>query len=291
MLRFLARFDKVERRTIYLVLFFAAALPFLVPIRLPLYVWKETRMAYEVTRATKPGQVVAICSNWVAGSQGENWPQYEAVVAHLMLRDIPFIVFSLDSDPLAPQFAEAINERQAARYGRVYGRDWVNLGLTRGAALTMAAIGRSVPTVFQRDFRGTPTNDFERLPLMRDVRSVRDFSVLWVVDYQPNLDWVVFLDPTGRVPIVFASAGIVSTGYFPYVASGQLDGLLAGTRGGAEYEEILRREYGEAFKDEDLRGAKLIVPLAFGHLIIILFIVAGNVGMLAKRRLAKEGRS
>lgn len=289
MWKFLARFDRVERRTIYLVLFFAAALPFLVPVRLPLYVWKETRMAYEVTGETKPTQVVAICSNWIAGSQGENWPQYEAVVAHCMLRGIKFVVFALDADPLAPQFAENINERQAERYGRKYGQDWVNLGLTRGAPLTMAAIGRNVPAVFQRDYRGTPTNDFAKLPLMRQVRGVRDFSSLWVVDYQPNLDWVVFLDPSGQTPIVFACAGIVSTGYYPYVSSGQLDGLLAGTRGGAEYEEILRQEHGEAFKDEELRGAKLVVPLAFGHLIIILFIVFGNLGTLAKRKLAKGG--
>lgn len=290
MLERLARLDKVSRRTIYLILFFAAALPFIVTIRLPLFVWKETRAAFEATDKTGPNQVVAINSNWIAGSQGENWPQYEAVVSHCMLKGIPFIVFALDADPVAPQMAEVINERQAKFYGRTYGKDWVNLGLTRGAPLTMAAIGRSVKGVFQRDFRGHSTSDAEKLPLMQRVRSVRDFSCLWVVDYQPNLDWVVFLDPRRETPIVFGCAGIVTTGYYPYISSGQLRGMLAGVRGGAEYESLLTEKYGKSYVTDGLRGNKLLVPLAFGHLIIILFIVAGNVGMAATRKLKRRAQ-
>ncbi len=290
MLKFLARFDVVPRRTIYLFLFIAAGIPFLVPIRLPLYVWRETRNAFETTLKTPRNKVVAICSNWVSGSQGENWPQYEAIVAQCMISHTPFIVFAVDADPMAPQMAETINERQAIRYGRVYGKDWVNLGLTRGAPLTMGAIGRSVRNVFQTDFRQTPTQNFEKLPLMRQVHDVRDFGCLWVIDYQPSLDWVVFLDPTSRLPIMFASAGMVSSGYYPYVSSGQLKGIMVGTRGAAEYEDLLRQKYGKQFDDSEMRGQKLIVPLAFGHLVIIFFIIAGNIGMLARRRLEAQAK-
>src|SRR5580700_4271277 len=103
MLKFLARLDTLPRWAIYVFLFLAAGLPFIVPIRLPLYVWTETRSAFEITQSSPPNKVVAICSNWVAGSQGENWPQYEAIVAHCMLNKIPFIVFAVDADPMAPQ--------------------------------------------------------------------------------------------------------------------------------------------------------------------------------------------
>ncbi len=285
MLTFFARLDSISRRTIYLVLFAATALPFLITIRLPVYVWKETRAAFNTTLQIPKGKVVAICSNWVAGSQGENWPQYEAIVAQCMLNHTPFIVFAVDADPMAPQMAETIDEREARRYGCVYGRDWVNLGLTRGAPLTMGAIGRNVKNVFQSDFRQTSTQDYAKLPLMRRVRDVRDFGCFWAVDYQPSLDWVVFLDPAGRLPIMFACAGIVSTSFYPYVSSGQLKGLMVGTRGAAEYEELLREQYGKRFDDTDLRGQKLVVPLAFGHLVIIALILAGNLGMVARRRM------
>jgi hypothetical protein len=266
-----------------------------LPVHLPLYIWKETRSAFVVTQNTPPDKIVAICSNWVAGSQGENWPQYEAIVAHCMAANKKFIVFAVDADPAAPQMAEAIDERQAKEYGKVYGRDWVNLGLTRGAPLVMGAIGRNVKAVFQQDFENVSTRNFEKLPMMRGVRDVRDFGCLWVVDYTPSLDWLVFLDPTSRTPIVFGSAGITSSTYYPYLASGQLKGLMAGTRGGAEYEVLLRDKFGKHFIDTEMRGEKLVVPLAFGNLVVILFIFAGNIGMIARRRLsaaeAKAGKA
>ncbi len=331
----------------YVILFVAAALPFIVPIRLPLFIWSETRSAFDATDSTPPEKVVAINSDWIGGSQGENWPQYEAVVSHCMMRGIKFFTFALDADPLAPQMAEAINERQAKLYGRTYGKDWVNLGLTRGAPLTMSAIGRSVKSAFPSDFRGVSTNDYEKLPIMRQINSVRDIHVLWAITYQPNLDWCVFLDPSGRTPIVFGSAGIVTTSWYPYIASGQLRGMLAGVRGAAEYETLLEQKYGASFvqsavlktkpvakrsvkgadgkvtlvaepaqsvliekngvkiepvgvnPDEirtwrtdhiETRGRKLVVPLAFGYLIIILFIVVGNLGMFARKRLQGGSR-
>ena len=288
MQKFLSRLDVLPRQSIYLLLFIAAAIPFLIPIRLPLYVWKETRSAFEVTQKVPPHKVVGICSNWVAGSQGENWPQYEAIVAQCMLAHTPFIVFAVDADPMAPQMAEFINERQAKRYGRVYGKDWVNLGLTRGAPLTYGAFGRNVKSVYQTDFRHVSTQNYDKLPLMRDVNTTRDFGCMWVVDYQPSLDWVVFFDPTSRVPMLFASAGMVSSGYYPYVSSGQLKGIMVGTRGAAEYEQLLSETYGRKFDASEMRGQKLVVPLAFGHVVIILFIISGNIGMIARRRTARQ---
>jgi len=290
MLKFLARLDVVPRRTIYIFLLIAAGIPFLVPIRLPMYIWKETRSAFDATQVVQPNKVVAICSNWDPGSQGENWPQYEAIVAQCMVNHTPFIVFSVDSDPVSPQLAETVNEREAKKYGCVYGRDWVNLGLTRGAPLTMGAIGRSVKSVFQHDYRQIPTQNYEKLPLMRRVRDVRDFSCFWVVQYQPDLNWVVFLDPNSRVPILFACAGIGSSGYYPYLSSGQLKGMVVGTRGAAEYEVMLRDKFGKRFDDRELRGQKLVVPLAFGNLVIIVFIIAGNIGTIARRRLEAQAK-
>lgn len=344
MLKLLARLDQLPRQTIYIGLFIVAALPFIFPIRLPLFVWKESRAAWEIVDSCPEDKVIALNSQWVGGSQGENWPQYEAVVSHMMAKGIRFIVFSLDSDPLAPQMAEAINVRQARLYGREYGVDWVNLGLARGAPLTMASIGRSVKSVFQNDFYGTSTSDYNALPLMRQVETVRDLHALVTIDYQPSLDWFVFLDPTGQIPVIFGSAGIVTTSWYPYLATGQMDGMLAGVRGAAEYETLTREDLGDAYiesavlmtrpavmRDEEvdgqvrrvvvdpgqsvviskngrpvagvdpaefgpgwrresfeLRGRKLLVPLAFGYLIIIMLIVMGNVGMLAARKVRKR---
>ena len=126
---------------------------------------------------------------------------------------------------------------------------------------------------------------------MKNVNSVADFSSFWVIAYEPDRNWLVYLDPTARIPILFGSAGIASTGFYPYISSGQLKGMLVGTRGAAEYEDLLRTKFGKRFNDTEMRGQKLLVPLAFGHLVIIFFIVAGNLGMIAKRRIAANEKA
>jgi hypothetical protein len=287
MWKWLAILDKVERRVIYGVLLVCCAIPFFVDLRLPLKPWKETQAAFDITDSCPKNKVVAICSNWVSGSQGENWPQYQAIVSHCMLRHIKFIVFCMDPDPAAPQFAEHVNQIEAKKYGRAYGVDWVNLGIARGAPLTMGAIGRNIKNVFTRDQHEYATNNPVKLPILQGINSTRDIHILWCVDYQPDANWMVWFDPTGRTPIAFASAGIVTGSWYPFLASGQMKGMMAGLRGAAEYEDLLKEKYGARYKQEGLRGNRLLVPLAFGHLVIIVFVVLGNIGMVMKRRAAR----
>jgi hypothetical protein len=234
---------------------------------------------------------VAICSNWDPGSQGENWPQFEAVVSHCMMKGIKLVVFSLDSNPVAPQMAQTILEKQEKYYGRTYGIDYVNLGLARGAPLMMGTIGRNIKAAYPKDMKGTATNDFARLPIMRQVNTCKDFRIIYLIEYQATNDWMVWLDPTGSTPIVYASAGIVSGNWFPYIQSGQIKGMMAGIRGAAEYEQLTTEKYGKQYLHSDeLRGGKMIVPLAFGYLIIILFIIIGNIGTIAVKRLQRGAK-
>lgn len=293
MWKYLAKLDKVDRKIIYLALFIAAGLPFFVSIRIPVKPWKETEAAFNLVDSCPENKVVAICSTWTAGSQGENWGQYEAIVAHCMMKKIKLVVFSLDGDAIAPQMAEAVNETQAKKYGRQYGVDWVNLGRAVGAPLTMASIGRNLKSVFPRDLRGYATNDPSKLPILKGINGCKDFQILWAIEYQPNVDWMVWLDPSGTTPVAFASAGIVTTSWYPYLSSGQMKGMVAGIRGAAEYEQLLRDKYKDRYLDSDPtpRGGRLLVPLAFGHLVIIAFIIIGNIGTIAVRKLKRSAQS
>ena len=67
-----------------------------------------------------------------------------------------------------------------------------------------------------------------------------------------------------------------------------MKGMLAGVRGAAEYEKLVRDKYGDRYNTSDLRGNKLLVPLAFGHLVIILLIVLGNLAARLKDKGAVQ---
>jgi hypothetical protein len=68
---------------------------------------------------------------------------------------------------------------------------------------------------------------------------------------------------------------------YPYLGSGQLTGLLGGMKGGAEFEG-LTGFIGKA--------TRFMVSQTFAHLVVILFIVLGNIAFFAvKRRDARLG--
>jgi hypothetical protein len=57
--------------------------------------------------------------------------------------------------------------------------------------------------------------------------------------------------------------------------------MLVGMKGGAEYEEMVERN----LKIKSRRKAsEALLSLTYAHLVMILFIVIGNIGYFIKRR-------
>jgi len=164
------------------------------------------------------------------------------------------------------------------KYDREYGRDWVQLGFTVSGAnfSTVQAMAKNIESVYAQDVNGRPLSS---LPLMRKVRSIQDIYLIYAITYSPDERWISFIRGVYGTEIAFGSAGISTSGYYPYLQSGQLVGMLAGVRGAAEYETLIHSPG---------KGSKLIVPQAFCHTLIIAFVVLGNIGYFSARRLAAE---
>jgi hypothetical protein len=54
------------------------------------------RRFYDTIEQLKPGDMVMVSSNWSAGTIGENRPQLEAVIRHLMRKKVRFTVISFE---------------------------------------------------------------------------------------------------------------------------------------------------------------------------------------------------
>ncbi|MER3473299.1 MAG: hypothetical protein C4335_04555 [Armatimonadota bacterium] len=282
MLDWLSRLQTIDRRWIYLSIWVACALPFVVNIKLPVYVSPETRRLYEFIEKCPPGKVVLVDSAWDAGSQGENWGQVEVVFEHLFRKRIPFIVTSVEITPLGPQFADKVIDKLVREKfpDRKYGVDWVNLGYTKGGWQALQQIARDIRQQYKKDSRGYSLDDAEKLPLMQRVRNIEDIYLVYSVTYSPMEDWIPFVHGVYGTPIAFGCAGIQSTTYYRYLLSGQLVGMLVGVRGAAEYDALLHPN----IRERDSMGTRLIVPQAFGHLVIIVAVILGNIGYFAARR-------
>jgi hypothetical protein len=279
------RMQTIDRRIIYVVLF--VILTVFMAIKVPTNI-TPTSNAYRLYKAVEQcpdDGVILIMGMWGFGTQGENWPQYEALVYHCLSRGKKFAVASSDAVAISKQ--NQIIENRAAdierRTGRriVYGRDWVNLGFKLGGAAPAAyytALADNVREFFgNRDFKN---NDLSKLPIMENIRNAGDFYMVFEVaaGLEGIYVWVGIIRP--KYPhTLYAGAvtAIVAPDAYPYVDSGQLAALIDGYRGAAEYEKLI------GFEDKG-RGHRQANAQSWAHILIFVLLVLGNVGYFMTRR-------
>ncbi len=285
MLGILVKLQTIDRRWLYLALFIACAVPFVVSIRLPVYVSPETRKLYETIDKCPPGKVILVDSAWDAGSLGENWGQVEVAFDHMLKKRIKFVIVSLDMAVMGPQFADKVMSKLIKeKYpDRKYGVDWANLGFTKGDWQAMQQIAKDIRRQYKIDSRGYSLDDAKHLPIMQHVRNIDDIYMIYSVTYSPMENWIPFIHGVYGTPIGFGCAGIQSTTYYRYILSNQLAGMLVGVRGAAEYDALLHPD----MKSRTSLGTALIVPQSFGHMVIILAVILGNIGYFAARRRSR----
>lgn len=280
MLDFLIKLQKVDRRWIYLAVAVACIVPFIVPMRLSVHPSRETRGVYEAVEKCPRDKVVLLDSGWDAGSLGENMGQGQVIVDHLFRRRIPFIVVDIGGSAQGPQFMNAvIKDIHDRKYpDRRYGTDWVNLGynpIWGWQVITLVA--KDIHKAFPKDYQGTKVDD---LPLMRRTHNIDDISLIYTVNYSPCEDYISFVHGVYGTPIAFACAGIQSTTEYRFIPPRQLVGMLVSARGSAEYEVLM---YPNNPEMRVSKGTELIVPMTYGHLVIIFGVLIGNIGYFAER--------
>jgi hypothetical protein len=282
MAKLLARLQYIDVRIVYLFFALAAAAPFVFPVRLPSPPSRPTMGLYNAIEHCPRDKVVLIHSAWDQGIQGECWGQCQAVVEHMLRRGVKFIATSIDVPTAVPFFTKVMKQpavkELCRKYNRKYGEDWVQLGFTVSGSnySTVQAMAKDFRAAYQTDAFGTSLDD---LPLTRRVRSIRDVYLVYVIGYGCDERWISFIRAVYGTKIAFACAGISTSGYYIYLQSDQIVGMLAGVRGAAEYEQLVHSPG---------MASRLIVPQAFCHTLMILFVVLGNIGFFAARRLAAE---
>jgi hypothetical protein len=172
------------------------------------------------------------------------------------------------------------------KYDLTYGVDYVFLGYAAAYTVAMYKMGTSIEEVYHEDDRGTPTAE---IPLMKGIDSLKEVSA--VIDIAANSNprhWINYVVSPFGVDFLMACTAVMATDYFPFLQTGQVKGLIAGGRAGAELEALLVEEgslarLGDATRSLGSQSLALIVILGF--------IVLGNIGYFAGRAARREGRT
>jgi hypothetical protein len=206
-------------------------------------------------------------------------PQLEAVVRHAFARDIPVVVLTFV--PQAPGIAEEVLLRLGREHGKEYGEDYVFLGYKYPPVAVILGMGEFIDQVSPTDYYGTP---LEQLPMMDDIRNFDDIGL--VMNFTASsfyLTWITYAQTPFDVPFATGVTSVSVADLYPYLGSKQLVGMLAGLKAAAEYERLVKDKY---FPDKNifLRATQAMPALSAALIVIILFVIIGNIGFFATRR-------
>ena len=280
--------QQIDRRAIYVVLFIILTVAVVTKSQIRITPTSNAYRLYTAVEACPDDGVILIMCTWDYGTQGESWPQYEALVHHCLTGGKRFAIIS--GNAVAAAMHNQIVENRVAAVERttgrkiVYGRDWINLGFKAGGfgggswGAFYAALADDIRGFFgNRDFKN---NELSKLPIMERIRNAGDFYMIFEISFATEgiYSWIGIVRPKYPKPLYGGGVtAIVAPDVYPYVDSGQLVAMLDGYRGAAEYEKLL------GF-DKQGRGHRQANAQSWAHILILALLILGNVGYFMARR-------
>jgi len=272
---------KVDRRWIFLIIGLVVIIPLLYPLALPIRAGKDSKQVYDFVESLEPNSKILLSCEYGPSTKPEIHPMVTSLLNHLFSLNKGHKVYVVCLWPDGQFMAEeALEEVAVGKYGLTYGEDFVLLGFRPGAEAVVKGIVSDLRKLYTIDAKGTKLND---IPMMEGVSRFEDFDFLFSgsAGYPGTTEWVLFAsDPTG-VPMSTGTTSIQVNEMMPYVLGGQINGILAGMPGAAEYEALIE-EPGIATSGMDAQSV--------AHFVIVLFIFFGNLGYYIERKRSQRNR-
>jgi hypothetical protein len=262
---FALRFLRLDRRVIFLLITIATLLPLLYPVGLPIRVSPEVRRVYDYMENLSAGSLVLLSMDFEPGGKPELYPMAVALLRHAFRKNLH--VLGLTLWPAGAGLAETAFTEVARETGQKRGIDYVFLGYAPGDASAVISMGQDFHAAFPADYYGTKTAD---IPLLQKVRSLRDMQYVISLSVGfPGIDtWYVYGKEKYGFELGGGCTAVSAPRFYPLLDTGQINGLLGGLRGAAEYE-ILLGVKGKAMAGMDAQSVT--------HFVIIFLIVTCNM--------------
>jgi hypothetical protein len=225
---------------------------------------------YEFIETLPSGSVVLVAYDYDPATAAEMTLQAEAIVHHLMERDLKVTAISLF--PTGPAIAQEMLDEAASEHGYQYGEDYINLGYLPDQPASLRAFVASPAS--GREYR--QGRAIAAFPIADYVHHIQD--IVLIIELAGGQDtlrwWVEQVGSLYSIPMVAGVTAGLEPNARPYHHSGQLSGLISGLPGAAEYERLTDRP-GGAMDSLDSQS--------LAHLAIVVLIVLGNLGYVITR--------
>jgi len=273
------KLGKVDRRWIFLIIAFVVLIPLLFPLSLPIRATATTQLVYDAVEKLPHGSKVLLSCEYGPSTKPEIHPMVISFLKHCFRNGHKVYVTCLwpDGQFLAD---EALDEVANNEFQLTYGIDYVMLGFRPGNEAVVKGIVSDLRKVYTIDSRGTKITE---IPMMDGITKFEDFDFLFSgsAGYPGTIEWVQYAVDQTNIPMSTGTTSIQVNEVMPYVQAGQVQGILAGMPGAAEYENLI---------GSPGIGTSGMDAQSVAHLVIVLFIVLGNLGYFIERNREKKQR-
>ncbi len=277
---------EVERRIIFLFMGLAVSLPLIFNITFSEKATPVVRNIFNKIESLPAGSRILISFDYGPSMAPEVEPMSNAFIRHSLAKGHKVILMGLWAtgqslsatavqDIIKPEFPDKID-----------GVDYINIGYKAGNQGVLNVIITDFRKMYATDVNGV---NLDSVAIFKGIKSLRDMDLMISVGggFPGVKEWVLFAADPGNIPLAGGSAAVSAPTYYPYYPR-QLIGLLGGIKGAAEYESEIKKHY-PRFADMPTPGIKMMGPQTLAHLIVMAFIVIGNLSFFFAKRKKIDG--
>ena len=233
---------------------------------------KSVRQVYDFIENLDEGSTVLLAMDFDPQAKAELEPMSLAILRHCMRRNLKVIgmTFWYTGNAFANELFARVGEEFPDKQ---VGRDYVYLGYKPGGfAQVITAMAENITGIFKQDYANTSTAG---MPVFQEVRSLKDVDYLidLAAGNSPGF-WIKYAGDKYTIEMAVGCTAVSGPDMFARLDTGQINGLIAGMRGAAEYEALI---------DHRDLGTDCMFAQSLIHVLVIGLVIAGNVLYFRKR--------
>jgi len=278
---FLDKIKNLDRRVVYFVVFLSILLPFLPGfgfLQMPFETKPETEHVFEYIENLNEGDPVFLDWSFDPSVKAELLPFAKAFLKQAFRKKLRvFIYYSMATASGLGQ--ETLKEISATKeFGYIEeGKNYAQLQW----------LGSILPDIYivnmASDFKGTFRKEG---PIFEGINTIKDLKYIVIAAGNKLPQYYIDMQIRFGYTLGIAVTAVSGPDFIPYLQTGQINGMVNGLRGAAEYELLLSRKYNNP-GDKGTAFAGM-ASLTLSHVTIIGFIILGNLIHFAEQRRKKS---
>lgn len=277
--KFLIFLQNIDRKILYVVVAVIISIPLiLMPNYHPNYVFDEVKNAYNIIDCIDKNKIVFISTVYSGSTEAENGEQLRVILSHIFRNNNKCVIIAWDTagDKLTYDLATSV----AQKYNKKYGEDWVHLGYRIPNFQTLLrGFGTDFISTFKTDRNGNKLID---LPLTSKVKNAKDVGAVCEITPSATLEsWIAYFTEPYKIPLIYCPSAVLAANAYPYLDSNQIKGMLNGVVGASQYEVLLGQT------NLPTKAGAVSLSLSLAHILILTFILIGNIAFFLEKRRAK----